>query len=256
MVTSPEVSSFTTIREHFQNFKKQKSGDSFLQYLVDNTSAEDLSSIASLEQGTSEWKEARMCRITASNAGAVRSLRDINKCDSLLNNIVNGSNIKTVQTDHGILNEPFARNMYRIDESAKHKDLRVSEHGLIVSQEAPYLGASPDAIAECSCCNEKRVVEIKCPFNGKDDYPIDIPGKFPKCYLKVDRDGKLRVKESSPWYSQAIFQMGVLNVNLCHFVIHTVKETTVIPINFDVKLWKLLKAKATNVFVQRVIPKL
>ncbi len=253
MVKAPEKSSFTTVKQHFENYKSQERDVTFLEYLVDKTNAADMEVMASLEQGTPEWKEARIGRITASNAGSVRSLRSINRSSTLMNNIFGTSDVKCKYTDHGILNEPFARNMYRIEESSKHKDLVVSEHGLFVNKKYPYLGASPDGIVECSCCADNRVLEIKCPFNAQDEYAVDIPLKYPDYHLELDENSQLRVKKSTAWYSQAIFQMGVLGLKQCDFVVHTKKDTAIIPISFDSKLWDLLQKKAERIFLEGVI---
>jgi len=42
--------------------------------------------------------------------------------------------------------------------------------GLFISEEAPYIAASPDGITKCDCCG-CEVVEIKCPFCTKDSDP-------------------------------------------------------------------------------------
>jgi hypothetical protein len=40
----------------------------------------------------------------------------------------------------------------------------------LVSKRHRWLGESLDVIRKCKCC-EPRVVEVKCPFNGKDPDP-------------------------------------------------------------------------------------
>ena len=46
----------------------------------------------------------------------------------------------------------------------KHKDIYLSDSGLFVDETLPYVGAGPDRILLCSCC-EKAFVEIKCPYS-------------------------------------------------------------------------------------------
>ena len=46
----------------------------------------------------------------------------------------------------------------------KHKDIKLSDRGLFVDVTLPYVGASPDRILLCLCC-EKACVEIKCPYS-------------------------------------------------------------------------------------------
>ncbi len=256
MVSSPDNSiNFSTIQDHFNNFQEH-GGDDFLQYLRQNTTDQDITCMRELDQGTEEWYKARTGRITASNADAVRSLRDIKKSKTLMNSIMGTKDIvKTKRTQHGIDNEQFAREMYRVDQTQKHDGLCVTETGLIVSKSDPYTGASPDGLVSCSCCPD-RVLEIKCPYDARDEYPEEIPKKFPDYHLQLDENGDLKLKEKSAWYSQVTFQMGIMGLTKCHLVVHTQKETAVIPISFDADRWELLKRKARQVFVQGVIPQL
>ncbi len=247
---------FLTIEEHYKKYQESDGGN-FILYLKQNISELEIKCIESLEQGTEAWHRARIGRITASNADSVRSLRDIKRSKSLINKVMGVAEIvKSKQTEHGKKNEPFARNMYAVDQSFKHKDLSVSECGLIVSPLEPYLGASPDGIVTCSCCPEKRVLEIKCPYEARDCYPVDIPKKYPKYHLCYDENGNLKLKETSAWYSQINFQLGILGLQKCHLAIHTQLDTTVIEINFDLERWEILRKKAKHVFQKGIIPQL
>ena len=46
----------------------------------------------------------------------------------------------------------------------KHKNVKVSECKLILCEEIPFIGGSPDTIIERGCCG-KACLEIKCPFS-------------------------------------------------------------------------------------------
>ncbi|CAN7943429.1 unnamed protein product [Ixodes pacificus] len=59
-------------------------------------------------------------------------------------------------------NEMKARNRFIADEAPKHRGFEVKMCGLLVDSEGPYLGASPDGIVSCGCCDD-AVLEIKCP---------------------------------------------------------------------------------------------
>ena len=67
----------------------------------------------------------------------------------------------------------------------KHKDIKSSDCGLFVDETLPYVGASPDRILLCSCC-EKACVDIKCPPNLE--------------YLRLC-DGKTALKKSHKCYT-------------------------------------------------------
>ncbi len=257
MVAPPleDGKTFLTIKEHYNNFQKSRDSD-FISYLIENISEDEIKAIESVQQGTEEWLETRVGRITASNADAVRSLRNVKRSKSLIKSIMGIDSVSNKYTEHGKKNEPFGRSMYIVNESVKHKDLSVSECGLVVSPTNPFMGASPDGLVTCSCCSEKRVLEIKCPFNGWKNYPADIPKLFPDYHLYLDKKGNLKLKETSPWYSQVNFQMGVLGLRKVDLVIHTQVDTAVIPIEFDSERWNVLKDKSKYVFINAVIPQL
>jgi len=44
-----------------------------------------------------------------------------------------------------------------------HPGFTFRDSGLFIDTDNPLLGASPNGIAQCNCC-EERAVEIKCPF--------------------------------------------------------------------------------------------
>ena len=45
-----------------------------------------------------------------------------------------------------------------------HKDFQTTECGLYLYHKDSFLVASPDGIAKCSCHEEKRLIEVKCPY--------------------------------------------------------------------------------------------
>ena len=47
-----------------------------------------------------------------------------------------------------------------------HNDFSFKKSGLVISDDYPLLGASPDVIAYCDCCGQ-HVVEIKYPYTLK-----------------------------------------------------------------------------------------
>ena len=66
---------------------------------------------------------------------------------------------------------------YTQQQSLKHKNLVVSDAGLLISLDRPYIGASPDGIVSCDCCG-KGVVDVKCPLCVKDGLPDASPPGF------------------------------------------------------------------------------
>ena len=41
--------------------------------------------------------------------------------------------------------------------------MKITDTGLVISEELPYIAASPDLKVECKCCGA-ALMEIKCPL--------------------------------------------------------------------------------------------
>ena len=75
--------------------------------------------------------------------------------------------------------------------SQTHKDVRVSECGLFLCKDYPFVGGSPDRIIECACCG-KSCLEVKCPFSVRHTSPVDTTVSLP--YLK-SKDGATHLNQ-------------------------------------------------------------
>ena len=51
----------------------------------------------------------------------------------------------------------------------KHENFVVIQCGLILDPEFPFIGATPDGLVDCKCCNT-GVLEIKCSFSCKQRF--------------------------------------------------------------------------------------
>ena len=69
--------------------------------------------------------------------------------------------------EHGIKEEENAKFYYSKLNEKKHCSFYLEEPGLLISSSYTWIGASLDGIRKCQGC-EPTVVEIKCPFKGKD----------------------------------------------------------------------------------------
>ena len=115
------------------------------------------------------WFELRTGVITASRMLAVvrkidgnGEIKNKTAADNLVSSILNYKPpVSTKATQWGILNEPAAREKYRRLMTKVHNDFQLNETGLVLSTGYPYLGASPDAVVNCSCCG-KGAAEFKC----------------------------------------------------------------------------------------------
>ena len=60
----------------------------------------------------------------------------------------------------GCLNEVSAKQEYTQVMKNTHQHFSLSDNGLFISKDYPYLGASPDGTIDCTCCGS-GIVEIK-----------------------------------------------------------------------------------------------
>ena len=116
-----------------------------------------------IEQGSDEWFEQRLGRVTASRISDVmaktRSGYSASRknymmellCQRLTGKREEGFTSAAMQ--RGIDLEPLARAAYEV-----HTGLFVDEVGFVLHPEYLYIGASPDGLV-----GEKGLIEIKCP---------------------------------------------------------------------------------------------
>ncbi|XP_056017128.1 uncharacterized protein LOC125680616 isoform X2 [Ostrea edulis] len=153
------------------------------------------------------WFQERMWRLTASRFSEIcksTCRRNTTKrCNSLLN-----SNLQSQAILHGKNYEKKALRQFETG-----YNVVTSECGLFVCMEHPFLGASPDAIVD-----KDAVVEIKCPFTGRNENVK--PGPNFK-YLMYDRNGNIVLKPSSNYFDQVQGQLYIANHSFCFFVVYT-----------------------------------
>ena len=104
----------------------------------------------------------------------------------------------------------------------QHQDFKVEDAGLFIDHLNPFLGASPDGIAQCACCGH-GVVEVKCPFCFKDDIPEDDK----KFCMAVNSEGSWKLKTDHSYYYQVQLQLHVCDVAYADFVVWTKNRTVI-----------------------------
>lgn len=120
------------------------------------------------------------------------------------------SGVKTIKW--GRENEPTARKCYTKAMKARHQNFNVALYGLVVHPDHPHLGSGPDAVALCSCCG-RGTVELKCPYNYRDD----LTGSRGHGFLL----GQIHLKKNHECYHQVQLHMCICGVQYCDFVIWT-----------------------------------
>ena len=100
---------------------------------------------------------------------------------------------------YGCEHEKDAIEAYKSSMSG-HLNFKLAPCGFFVDQQAPYLGASPDALVECSCCG-CGVVEVKCPLCAKKARSLDeVVEEQKKVCLQRLETGLLQLSREHSYY--------------------------------------------------------
>ena len=139
--------------------------------------------------------------------------------------------------------------------SLKHTDVQIRQCGFFISNEHPFLGASPDGVMSCSCCSGLTVVEIKCPFCCRDKSFDEkaVEGSF--C-LEQSPDGTLTLKRNHQYYYQIQLQMYCCNAAVGDFVVWRKDEILIERIEYDATFMESVIHKTTAFFYKLVLPEL
>ncbi|XP_071150729.1 uncharacterized protein [Mytilus edulis] len=198
----------------------------FTEHWVDHAVEVDAKMAQKIEQMTrgqsvsSAWYQAREWRLTASRFGEICKATCRRNTTKLCASLTGRNTFSTQATLHGKNYEKKALNAFQ-----SNSTLQTTTCGLFVSVEHPYLGATPDATV-----GEDGLVEIKCPFNGRNEKIK--PGKcFP--FLKYDDNGNTVLKQSSNYYVQIQGQLYVSKREYCYFVVYTFCDLFVQKIAID-----------------------
>ena len=121
-------------------------------------------------------------------------------------------------------NEPKA-----VKEYESRLGATVTPSGLTLHPHLPYLGATADGVVH------DAVIEVKCPYSGRFKSIHDLINSG---YTHLYNIGsKVALHETSPYYCQVQGERAIKQYSLCHFVIWTLVDFTVIDVLFDPDFW-------------------
>ena len=155
---------------------------------------------AELQQGSDDWFNARIGRITASNVGAILGLSPFRTRGDVMRSMVREWNgalsefVGNVATEYGNFNENLARRDYEIRTGNVVELVGFQTAGFDESKWG-WIGASPDGLI-----GTDKIVEFKCPFSLRKG------GEFNS------------ISEQLHYYAQIQIQMFVWCVLECDFV--------------------------------------
>ena len=201
------------------------------------------------------WRLHRGGRITASNFyEACHKKIDQKGKNSLLNKLMNyATSPNTPALKYGRECEEIARSEF--SKAADHENLSIQTTGLHIRSDVPFLGASPDALIDCSC-HGKGLLEIKCPYkyrNGLKDWQKDRD--FP-----INPDGCAKKKHK--YYYQIQGQLFILERAYCYlfiwtpFTVGNENNTITVRIFKDKKFCEEMVGKLQNYFFNTLLPEI
>ncbi|XP_071506667.1 uncharacterized protein [Diadema antillarum] len=175
-----------------------------------------------------QWAKFRAGMITASNlkSAITRQATLDDPCSSksqdtkpIIERLMGRSTIdrNLPNLKYGRIMEPIARNAYEtIQKENGHQSVQVKECGLFVHPIKVFLGASPDGLVSCKCCDEPGVLEIKCPRT----IAFEEPTAENLDYLTMV-DGETKLKNNHQYYYQVQCQMGITGRTWCDFFVYS-----------------------------------
>ena len=116
------------------------------------------------------------------------------------------------------------------------KHYEVVPCGIVVNPRWPWLGASPDGVI-FDKTSPIGGIEVKCPYNGKNETINEIILRNKNFFLKADNAGKIYLKKKHPYYSQYQGIMSILELQWIDFVVYATKDIVIERIERDANLW-------------------
>ncbi|PFX31462.1 hypothetical protein AWC38_SpisGene3676 [Stylophora pistillata] len=202
----------------------------------------------------------RAGRIGASVCWAVAHSNPMQPSQSLIKSLCYPHLFKVTSKaiTHGKKYEKSAVESYVFLMSQTHKDFQVKYCGMLVDKEHPWLHATPDFMASCSCCGD-GCGEVKCPYGIENgDFETYISKKT-SCLEKVN--GELRLKKNHQYYYQVQQQLNITKLKYCDFVVFAFNVNNQ-PMIFqeriypDFNLWELLQPKLTKFWRICILPEI
>lgn len=117
--------------------------------------------------------------------------------------------------------EEIARKAYASASASIHFNFKCDVSGLQISQEQPFLAAKPNGLVSCTCCGD-GVLEIKCPYNGRNGTVKELATSPSSCIIL--QRGELRLRTDHAYYYQVQLQMLACKKNYCNIVVWTMKD--------------------------------
>ncbi|XP_074009643.1 uncharacterized protein [Numenius arquata] len=209
-----------------------------------------------------KWYQWRENRITASVAPRIANSKFANGRteevpQSYLSAVVSsGPRVQTPAMSWGVRNEKAAVRAYeQLKSRAVGKEVQVDDCGLFIHREKEWIAASPDGVVkEAATGKALGLLEVKCPYKHRNRTVREACKDKDFC-LEVDGDS-YALKKDHAYFTQVQCQLAAAGFQQADFVVHTTKETAVVPVEFDAKFWGQTVPKLEKFYTEAVIPHL
>ncbi|XP_074102626.1 uncharacterized protein LOC141529811 [Cotesia typhae] len=196
----------------------------------------------------SVWQNERKFRITGSRCYELYTYRKNLKPDWQKKSLkyFYPSTISNAAINHGLKFESDARKAYE-----KYAGVNVFQCGLVVPENNPWLGYSPDGVI-FEYDKPVKLIEIKCPHEGKSLSMDDIISNIQKT---PEDNNNLTLKKNHKYYGQVQLGMGILNIEKTDFILFSShdKSMKIISVDYDKKFVKDLFISLKFIFFNQML---
>ena len=222
----------------------------FINMEVNDNESKLIEQCTKEQRESNQWFLYRRGRITASSFHDVYALKPLTDPKKLINKLMHSPDLSQIPAiKWGIDHEDVARTEYVALMNKSHNNFKCNTSGLNVNPNYPHLGASPDALTECTCCVGEGIVEIKCPFSGREKHPSELM-KTKGFFLNE----KGLLNRSHRYFTQVQGQLLITGRKHCDFVVWTPLGIRVHRIYEDYMFTEKLVKKLTSFYVERFLP--
>ena len=145
---------------------QEKSAEAFEELALTEAECAQIEFATRKQASSNAWYRYRAGRITASNLKSVVSTKPDSPSITVIKKVCYPESYSFAgnkATKWGLQKEKVALKQYVTMRRETHTNLVLEESGLCISTQYPFLGASPDSLVICDCC-DKGCVEVKCPY--------------------------------------------------------------------------------------------
>ena len=134
-----------------------------------------------------------------------------------------------------------------------HKEFHVSKVGLLLNNQWPFLGASPDGLISCKCCGQ-GALEVKCPYSCRDIPSSEYASK--QNFMLSPAQRKYALKQDHHYNYQVQCQLFISGAQHAHSLVWTPHETHIETILQDKSFFEMNASKSENFFKSCILPEM